>query len=238
MFNLNNGLLAYLYPEGYGPLAHFGSLLLVLIAAYMLGSVNSAILISKTIYHCDIRTKGSGNGGMTNMLRIYGLKAAGLTMLGDVLKTALAILIAGVVFGFAYTHAISVQPYCYLAGLFAVLGHVFPIYYKFKGGKGVLVTSAMALILSPVPFAILLLLFVLIVWMSKYVSLGSVAVAALYPVVMHGTFAFMFNMPMDGMIALTTIILACIIVWRHRKNLERIGNKTESKISFKKKKDE
>ncbi len=238
MFNLNEGLLTYLAPEGFGPLAHFGSLLLVLIAAYMLGSINSAILISKTIYHSDIRTKGSGNGGMTNMLRSFGLKAAGLTLLGDVLKTAVAVFIAGTVFGFAYTHAISVQPYCYLAGLFAVIGHIFPIYHKFKGGKGVLVTSAMALFLSPIPFAFLLVIFVLIVWMSKYVSLGSVTVAALYPVVMHGTFAFMFNMPMDGMIALTTIILACLIVWCHRKNLERISNKTESKISFKKKKDD
>ncbi len=235
MFNLNEGLLQYIFDGKIPALALFGSLFLVLLASYLLGSINSAILFSKLVYKEDIRTKGSGNGGMTNMLRSFGGKAALMTLGGDLLKTAISIFLAGFVFGFGYVGGISVNGYCYFAGLFAVIGHIFPVYYKFKGGKGVLVTSTMALILTPVPFLILLAVFVAIVAMSKYVSLGSVSVAVLYPVVLHGTFMVMFETPMDGLIALASIILACLIVWCHRANLKRISDKTESKLSFKKK---
>jgi len=232
--NLNEGLLAHLFPGGMQAIITFGALFLVLFASYLLGSINSAILISKAVYKVDIRTKGSGNGGMTNMLRTFGGKAALMTLAGDLSKTALSIFLAGLVFGFGYVGGISVSEYCYCAGLFAVLGHIFPVYYKFKGGKGVLVTSTMALMLTPIPFLILLLIFVCIVALSGYVSLGSVSVAALYPVLLHGAFAVMFNSPMPGLVALCTIILACIIVWCHRENLKRISNRTESKLSFKK----
>ena len=222
-------------------LVFFASLFVVLFASYLLGSINSAILISKTLYGEDIRTKGSGNGGMTNMLRTYGAKAAILTLVGDLLKTAISIALAGFVFGFQYVGdigKISVSLYCYWAGLFAVIGHIFPIYYKFKGGKGVLVTSTMALILTPIPFLILFAVFAAIVAMSKYVSLGSVSVAALYPVLLHGTFTVMFGpKSMPGLIALCSILLACIIVWCHRENLKRISEGTERKLSFKKKND-
>ena len=172
------------------------------------------------------------------MLRTYGKGAAGLTLFGDVFKTALAIFIAGVVFGFNYVGGVSTgMGFCYVAGLFAVLGHIFPIYYGFKGGKGVLVTSAMALILTPLPFLILFAVFVLIVAVSKYVSLGSICVAILYPVVLHGYFAVSFSSPMPGLLSLSVIIIAVLIVWCHRTNIERISNRTENKISFGKKKD-
>ena len=235
MFNLNTGLLAYLFPGGIPELLLFGSMLIVLLAAYFLGSINSAILFSKLIYKDDIRKHGSGNGGMTNMLRTYGGKAALLTLAGDLGKTAISIAIAGVVFGFNYVSGISIHPYLYLAGLFAVLGHVFPVYYGFKGGKGVLVTSTMALILTPVPFLILFGLFAIVFATSHYVSLGSVCVAVLYPVLLHGVFAVKLNSPMPGLIALSTIILACLIVWCHRANLERISNRTEKKTYLRKK---
>ena len=238
MFNLNEGLLTHLFPSGMSPLALFGSLLLVLLAAYLLGSINSAILISKTIYKDDIRKHGSGNGGMTNMLRTFGTKAALLTLAGDLGKTALSLLIAGFVFGFGYVGGISVQGFCYCAGLFAVLGHVFPLYYGFKGGKGVLATSTMALILTPIPFAVLFCIFAIVYGCSKYVSLGSVCVAVLYPVLLHGWFAVLFESKMDGMIALSTIILACIIVWCHKENLKRISEKTERKTYLRKRKDD
>ena len=235
MFNLNEGLLAYLFPEGMTPFVLFGSLLVVLFASYLLGSINSAILISKVIYKDDIRKHGSGNGGMTNMLRTFGGKAAIMTLVGDLLKTAISISLAGVVFGFGYVSGISVQGFCYVAGLFAVLGHVFPVYYGLKGGKGVLVTSTMALILTPVPFLILFGLFAIVFATSHYVSLGSVCVAVLYPVLLHGVFAVKLNSPMPGLIALSTIILACLIVWCHRANLERISNRTEKKTYLRKK---
>lgn len=247
MFNLNDGgLLKFLSLKGFFPadsiyltIAYFAFLLVVLLAAYFLGSINSAILFSKLIYKEDIRTKGSGNGGMTNMLRTYGGKAALLTLAGDLGKTAISILIAGVVFGFEYTAvAISVSEECFLAGLFAVIGHVFPVYYKFKGGKGVLATATMALILTPIPFLILFGIFALVFTMSHYVSLASVCVAVLYPVLLRGTFAVVFEDFMPGLVALSTIILACLIVWCHRENLKRISERTERKTYLRKKKDD
>ena len=116
-----------------------------------------------------------------------------------------------------------------------MLGHIFPVYYGFKGGKGVLVTSTMALILTPVPFLILFGLFAVVFVISHYVSLGSVCVAVLYPVLMHGFFAVMLKSPMPGEIALATIILACLIVWCHRGNLQRISEQTEKKTYLRKK---
>ena len=220
-------------------ITYIGFVILLIAGSYLFGSINSSIIISKVIYHDDIRKHGSGNAGMTNMLRTYGKGAAGLTLLGDMLKTALAIVLGGLLFGFNYAGGISMgDGYCYVAGLFAVLGHIFPLYYGFKGGKGVLATSTMALILTPVPFLVLFVLFVIIVWLSKYVSLGSVTVAILYPVLLHGYFTIMFpnaQHTMPGLVAFSCIALAILIVWCHRGNLQRISNRTERKISFKKK---
>ena len=234
MFNLNEGLLLHLFaePPAYY-IAFIAFIIITMVSAYLLGSVNSAIIISKLIYRDDIRTHGSGNPGLTNMLRTYGLKAAGLTLLGDMLKCALAIFIAGLFFGFHYIRGISDHDgYCYMAGLFAVVGHVFPVYYKFKGGKGVLATATMALILTPIPALILIALFALIVYTSRYVSLGSVSAAVLYPVVVNAYFKIALNGQTPGIISLSTIILAILIVWCHRENLRRISDRTERKISI------
>lgn len=242
MFNLNEGILVSLYPDHmptyFNAYLIVGTILIIAVG-YLLGSINSAIIISKLLYRDDIRRHGSGNAGTTNMLRTYGKLAALLTLLGDIAKTALAILFAAVIFGFNYVGGISVgMGLCYVAGLFAILGHIFPIYYGFRGGKGVLSTATMALMLSPVAFLILFAVFVAIVASSRYVSLGSVTAAILYPIVLHGMFQVMFGGMMHGFIALSSIVTAIIIVWCHRHNLERISNRTENKISFKKKKPE
>ncbi len=233
--NLNTGLLAHLFEQSIPLYVYFLSLLGVLLVSYFFGSINTAIVVSRLLYKEDIRTKGSGNAGMTNMHRTYGGKAALLTLLGDLSKTVVAVGLAGVVFGFGYVAAISTTGECYLAGLFAVLGHVFPVYYRFKGGKGVLVTAVMALILSPIAFAILILLFMGIVAMTRYVSLGSVVVAGLYPVLLHGYFMVAFSSGMPGIIAVSSIVLACLIFWCHRHNLKRINDRTENKLTFGKK---
>ena len=242
MFSLNTGLLPFLFgnsSEGVQITASIIGIIIVIASSYLLGSVNSAIVLSKIIYRDDIRKHGSGNAGLTNMLRTYGKGAAGLTLLGDMLKTALAIALAGVLFGFNYAGGVSIgDGFCYVAGLFAVLGHIFPVYYGFKGGKGVLATATMALIVSPLPFLVLFTLFVIIVAVSKYVSLGSVVSAILYPVVLHGYFTIRFSeaeKSLPGLIAFSTIVLAILIVWCHRGNLQRISNRTERKLSFKKK---
>ena len=240
MYNPNDGLFAGVISfsvgqEAIAAIVWYATFIAIAIVSYLLGSVNTAIIVSKTMYKDDIRKHGSGNGGLTNMHRTFGLKAAGLTLLGDMLKTALAIFVTGTLLGFFYTHGISGYiGYCYMSALFVVLGHIFPIYYGFKGGKGVLVTAVAALILTPIPFAILLLLFIAIVWVSGYISLGSVSAAVLYPVVISGYFNVL-GMPTEGITSLSTIIIAILIVWCHRENLKRISNRTERKFSFKKK---
>lgn len=241
---LQNGLISKLVFteawQGYATL--IGFVVISIIASYLLGSINSAIIFSKLLYKDDIRNHGSGNAGMTNMLRTYGLGAAGLTLAGDVLKTALSILICGLLLGFHYGKGVSLgDGFCYMAGLFAVVGHIFPIYYKFKGGKGVLATAATILILAPLPFAILILVFLLIVAMSKFVSLGSVSAGVLLPVVMRAYIAVVYGTKgMPGILSICLILLAILIVWCHRENLKRISEGTERKISIggKKKKDE
>ena len=140
---------------------YFLFVFIVLLASYLLGSLNTAIIVSKLLYGEDIRTKGSGNAGMTNMLRTYGKTGAILTLLGDLLKTVISVGLAGLVFGFQYVGGMSVNFLTYAAGLLAVIGHIFPCYYRFKGGKGVLVTSTMGLILTPFLFLALFIFFVI-----------------------------------------------------------------------------
>ena len=237
MFNLNQGLISALSfsAEWQIYLVLMIFVVLSIAVSYLLGSINTSIIISKVLYRDDIRKYGSGNAGMTNMLRTFGGKAAILVLVGDVLKVALAIAFTGFLLGFYYEAGISFgDGYCYIAGLFAMLGHIFPIYYGFKGGKGVLATAAMALILTPIPFLILLIIFVIIVAATRYVSLGSVTAAVLYPVVLNGYCNLVFGIS-PAIIALCTLIIAGVIVWAHRENLRRISERTERKLSFGKK---
>ena len=217
----------------------FFALLLVTIGSgYLLGSINPSIIFSRLLHHDDIRNHGSGNAGMTNVLRTYGKKSAFLTLAGDTLKTALAVFVGGLCFGFGYVGGIATGEAPYIAGLFAVVGHIYPAYYKLKGGKGVLVTATMALILTPIPFVIIFLLFAGVLALSKYVSLASVSAAVMYPVAVYGTFKVMFSgAPIPGLIALTSILIACLVVYAHRGNLKRISDRTERKFSFGKKKE-
>lgn len=208
--------------------------LVLIIVSYLLGSINSAIIVSKTMYHDDIRKHGSGNAGLTNVHRTYGMKAAGLTLLGDMLKSVISIVFAGLIFGFDYSAGISASGACYVAGLFAVVGHIFPVYYGFRGGKGVLTTATAILVLAPIPFLILFALFAAIVAVSGYVSLGSVSVAVLLPVLIDGYFKVFFG-GSPALATLSTILIAILVVWCHRENLKRISDRTERKLSFKKK---
>ena len=191
-------------------------------AAYLLGSVSSAIILSKLMYGEDIRTMGSGNAGMTNMMRNYGIGPAALTLLGDMLKTLLGMLIGTLLIGVNGA---------YIAGLFCVLGHVFPAFYKFKGGKGVAATVMIVLYLDITAFLIVLAVFVLIVWATKYLSLGSVMLALISPLVLYRNDPVIEDRPIRLFV---TFIIAGIVVYLHRANIKRIMNGTESKFKFKK----
>ena len=205
------------------------------VISYLLGSLSSAIIVSKALYKEDIRTHGSGNAGLTNMLRTYGGKAAAFTLVGDMLKTALAILFTALLLGFEYKNGVSLNGYCYLAGLCAVLGHVFPIFYGFKGGKGVLVTATMALILTPACFAVLITVFAIILIISKFVSLGSIVVATLYPISV-GLYTFFVCGEVPHILTIiATVFLGGFIVWCHRSNIGRLIEGNEKKFSIGKK---
>ena len=202
--------------------------------SYLLGSISSAIFFSRLLYKEDIRTHGSGNAGLTNMLRTYGKGAAALTLVGDMSKAAISILITGLIFGFSYKNGICMNGLLYLSGTAAVLGHVFPVLYGFKGGKGVLVTATMALILCPIVFAILLTLFIIVVIISGYVSLGSIIVASLFPIcVCLGSYLLGGSIP--PLSALCSLFLGAFVVWCHRSNIKRLRAGNEKKISIGKK---
>ena len=218
--------------EGHSPAFFYGVFavgLLVVSALipYLLGSINSAVIISRVRYGDDIRRHGSGNAGMTNMLRTYGKGAAAATLLGDVLKTAIGVSLASCL--------MSVQLGGWIAGLFCMIGHVFPVYYGFKGGKGVLCAATAIGLLSWEALVILMLLFVGVVAMSKYVSLGSILAAGMLPIIINFLNAMKQTGGINGFIS---IAMALFVIWCHRSNIKRIQNRTENKLSFKKKKSE
>ncbi len=197
------------------------------VIAYFLGSLNFAIIISKYKFKEDIRTYGSGNGGMTNMLRTYGKAAAGMTLLGDAAKAAVAVLIGTVLAGEAGAFA---------AGFGCVLGHSFPAYYNFKGGKGIVVTATTVLCLNPLVFIILFAIFVLLVLSTKFLSLGSIIAMMLYPILLNRLYPFTHSGAMEGAVpAIFSLLNTLLVLWLHRENLKRLWNGTENKFSLSKK---
>lgn len=242
MFNLNEGLWSYIViNNGIGKndwryvLLTVSFAFIAMAAGYLLGSVNSAIIISKTLYGDDIRKHGSGNAGLTNMLRTYGKKAAGLTLLGDILKTVLAILIASVLGGFGYWRGISVSyttcelPLNYMAGFFAVIGHILPIYYGFKGGKGVLCAGTMILLVNPVAGLCCWAVFIIIAICTRYISLSSCIACLMGPV-------FLRIFGGSGLEVLLVLFCALVVFFKHAENILRIINGSESRFTFNKSK--
>ena len=199
--------------------------LLCALAAYALGSLNFGIIISKLIYHDDIRNYGSGNAGTTNMLRTYGKGAALATILGDALKVVFAILLGNCIVGSLFYGG-------YVAGFFAVLGHVYPVYYKFKGGKGVVASAVTILMLDPKVFLIVFGIFVIVVAIWKYISLGSILSAASYPTIVYAS-AISSGRP-AGLDFVFALILAIFVIVLHRTNIQRLLSGKENKLSFKK----
>lgn len=209
-----------LSPEG-GMVLMVVAGLLIAVAAYLLGSVNGAIVVSHAMLRRDIRAHGSHNAGTTNMLRTYGTKYAVLTMAVDMLKAVVATLIG---------YVVAALMGAAIAGFFCVLGHMFPAFYRFRGGKGVATTAMVALMLDPWTFLVMFVVFFAIVGMSRYVSLASVMCAFLYPLLLH---AFC---PVSGWVMLMGLCTSVFVVFMHRENLKRLYRGEESKISFSRKK--
>ncbi len=197
----------------------FVQLILSAVAGYLLGSLNSSLIVGK-IYGVDVRKHGSGNAGTTNTLRTLGKKAAVYVLLGDIVKGILAYIAGYYIYGG--------QLGGMLGGTAAILGHVWPVFFGFRGGKGVL-TSLSVLLLIDWPIALgLLSIFVIIVLVTRYVSLGSIVAASLFPVA-----AVVLGRSFETI--LFSALIAVLIVVKHHANIKRLLDGTESKFSSKKK---
>ncbi len=200
------------------------SVILIILSSYLLGSLNFAIIISHKKYKQDIREFGSNNAGMTNMMRTYGNKAAAWTLIGDALKAAVSCIIAYLLIG---------RFGAFIAGLFCVLGHVFPIFYKFKGGKGVVTAGVAILMCNPLVFLVLITVFVILVAAFRYISLGSVMSVLLYPIVLDRLDRIIFKT--EGSIGTVfAVLITILIVYKHWENIKRLFQGKENKFSFKK----
>ena len=223
---LETGLIGKLGYE-LGDIPFFLAALLCIIVPYLLGSINFAIIFSGKIHNDDVRSHGSGNAGSTNMLRTYGVKSAALTFAGDILKAVVSALIG-----------LFVMPYytgfMYVSALMCMIGHAFPIYYGFKGGKCVACLAGIILITNPPLCLLLFLVFVFVVLLTHYVSLGSIICAAAYPILNNLMPFYVAPVPPIGIVA--AFAMGILVVVLHRKNIVRLWEGKESKVSFSKKK--
>ena len=194
---------------------------LVGLVAYLIGSINFAIIFSKKFAGFDVREKGSKNAGTTNVLR----KAAALTLICDILKGVVSVLLA--ILASKIWEGTDVEVLKYLAGLMAIIGHTFPVYYGFKGGKGVATSLGVLLVVNPQIGLICLVFALIIMAATRWVSLGSILAATLFPVLT----VFM----VDNIGAkIISILIGALVIFNHRTNIVRLKNGTENKLSFKK----
>lgn len=193
--------------------------IIIIITSYLLGSLNFSIIISKYTNGSDIRGFGSGNAGITNYIRSFGVKSAFGVLAGDVLKCVVAVVFAGWLIGFMGK---------LVAGICVILGHMFPVFFGFKGGKGVLTTAALILTLDWRIFLIGIGLFIIIVLATKYVSLGSMAGVSVVPICVY--FFYDGNWWFVG----ATLLIAAIVIFMHRSNIKRLVEGTESRFKLKK----
>ena len=210
-------------------------LFLVAVISYLLGSLNFGVILSRKLKKEDVRDRGSGNAGTTNMMRSYGKVYGFLTIAGDILKVMVAIWIA---FKIVPVYELkkfldSLDTNCGIciksfAGLVAVIGHIFPCFFGFKGGKGVATSGGMVIFVNAKIALILLAVFGVNLVVTRYVSLGSILMAVLYPVMM-----WLFYK--DIVLVLIALVFTLIVVIAHRDNIKRLLNGTENKISFGKK---
>ena len=186
------------------------------IIAYLLGSIPSALIVGKVGFNLDIREHGSGNMGATNTFRILGIKAGAIVTVADILKGTIATILPWLLF--------DSEVYPLAIGLFAVLGHTFPLFAKFKGGKAVATSSGIFLGVSPILFVIMIISFLIILYISKYVSLSSMITGIISIIVT----LFLKDIGLLIVVSLLTIF----VIYRHKENIKRIRDKTEPKITW------
>lgn len=200
----------------------------IAVAAYFIGGLNPALLISRTVTGKDIRETGSGNAGATNVMRSIGVRYGILTFGLDVLKGVVPTLLARLLIDQHTPYAAYASFAAYLTGFMVILGHIFPVFLGFKGGKGVATSLGMLFVIQPLVTAVLLLVALGLMFATGYVSLGSVISTALIPVTG-------FIIPAVGwQFGVFGLCVAALVLWKHRENIERLVRGTENRIDPKK----
>lgn len=188
---------------------------LLIILAYLIGSIPSGLIVGKLAKGIDIREHGSGNLGATNAFRTLGVKAGSVVIAGDILKGTLATALP-------FLMHVDIHPL--LAGVFAVLYHVFPIFAKFKGGKAVATSGGVLLFYAPLLFITMVAVFFIFLYLTKFVSLSSM-LTGIYTVI----YSFFVH---DTYLLIVVTLLTIFVIYRHRANIKRIINKTEPKVKW------
>ncbi|TGB04646.1 glycerol-3-phosphate 1-O-acyltransferase PlsY [Halobacillus salinus] len=183
--------------------------------AYLLGSIPSGLIVGKIGYNTDIREHGSGNLGGTNTFRVLGVKAGIIVTLSDILKGTLAA---------SLPYLLGADVITLVIGIFAVIGHMYPVFAGFKGGKAVATSGGVVLGVNPLVFAVLLLTFFVVLYLSKYVSLASM---------LSGVVGIIATLVVqDYLLTIIIALFTLFVIYRHRANIKRIMNKTEPKITW------
>ncbi|MEA3363427.1 MAG: glycerol-3-phosphate 1-O-acyltransferase PlsY [Thermodesulfobacteriota bacterium] len=194
------------------------ALFLLILAAYLIGAIPTGVILTRLVGGEDIRSAGSGNIGATNVYRVAGRKLGVVTLVGDCLKGVIPLLIAQQGFNLP-EYGIA------LVALAAFMGHCYPVYLGFKGGKGVATALGIFLVLSPLSVLAVLIIFAFTLWKWRYISLASISAAAIIPLLVllfEGSFALF----------LTTLIIAALVIWKHRENIERLRGGTENRFNL------
>lgn len=216
-------------------------LILSLVFSYLIGSINAAIIISRTVAHKDVRNYGSGNAGMTNVMRVMGLKPGLCTFAVDCLKGALVCLLARfVVFPYVFSHlgyeALRPEYAVYYCGILCLLGHVYPVFFGFRGGKGVATLLGVLLVCQYETALIAFAIFILIFALTRIVSLGSICSALSLPFL---NMAFAKDMGGHSVLAQCLLmgVAAFIVIFLHRSNIVRLLHGEEKKLTLHRKKE-
>lgn len=195
---------------------------ILFVLAYLIGSIPSGLIIGKVFYNTDIREHGSGNLGATNTFRTLGVKAGIVVMVADILKGTLATGLADIFSYFQISIEWSISPL--IIGAVAAFGHMYPIFANFRGGKAVATSGGVILYYEPVLFIILILIFIITLYLSKYVSLSSMVA---------GVVAIIYSLfTRDIPLIVIVFLLSGFIFYRHRANIKRIKDKTEPKVKW------
>lgn len=205
-------------------------LFIVMVISYLLGNFQTSYLLGKLFMKSDIRELGSGNAGTTNALRVYGVKAAIATLVLDAFKGFLAVFIGGYILKNLGIHVQSIG--IYLAGLSVVIGHNWPVFLKFKGGKGIATTIGVAITISPISAVISMIIGILIIAKTKYVSLGTMSGIVIWPLVSLILMSAKIE-EIEYNFLIFTMILAVIAIYKHKANIKRLLKGQELKLGNK-----